>query len=289
MSPAVPGVRDKTALARMPGLGAGYLRLLTRLGGGRVAQSSMPFVSVDHWQCDAGHLARYMHFCGFRGECPPITYPQVAAMPLLLRCATQPGFPVSPLGLVHRFSRFEWLRWPIPRLAGRWKCRLVACKRTDAGLELTMETRLDDAAGPLWCGVMGMLAEPVRGMSGVGQPAALTGSSGELLFPENCGRGYARVSGDWNPIHLARIGAALFGQRRSIAHGMFSLARVLVASDFRPASRLEVTFRRPIRLPARTCWLQQCEDGGRRLQLWSVDRQHLHLDARAECARKEHE
>jgi hypothetical protein len=247
----------------------------------------MPSVSVDHWQCDAGHLARYMQFCGFRGECPPITYPQVAATPLLLRCATQPGFPVSPLGLVHRSSRFEWLRSPVPRLAGRWNCRLVACKRTDAGLELTMETRLDDAAGPLWYGVMGMLAEPVRGMSGVQQPAALTGASGELGFPGNCGRGYARVSGDWNPIHLARIGASLFGQPRTIAHGMFSLARVLVASETMHASRVEVAFQRPIRLPAPTYWLRQCEEGGWRLQLCSVDRQHLHLDARVKCTSKE--
>jgi hypothetical protein len=39
------------------------------------------------------------------------------------------------------------------------------------------------------------------------------------------GRQYARVSGDFNPIHIAAVAARFFGFKRALAHGMWSLAR----------------------------------------------------------------
>lgn len=43
-------------------------------------------------------------------------------------------------------------------------------------------------------------------------------------FEQGIGRRYARVSGDYNPIHLSRWSAKLLGFRRAIAHGMYSKA-----------------------------------------------------------------
>ncbi|MFC3094743.1 hypothetical protein DRW07_12335 [Alteromonas sediminis] len=43
-------------------------------------------------------------------------------------------------------------------------------------------------------------------------------------FSTNAGRHYASISGDYNPIHLSAISAKLFGFKRAIAHGMFSMA-----------------------------------------------------------------
>ena len=39
------------------------------------------------------------------------------------------------------------------------------------------------------------------------------------------GRRYAQVSGDWNPIHLWRWSARLFGVQQPIVHGMHTIAR----------------------------------------------------------------
>jgi hypothetical protein len=51
----------------------------------------------------------------------------------------------------------------------------------------------------------------------------------EMNFPLGIGRNYARVSGDFNPIHLSRWTAKVMGFRRAIAHGMYSEAICLSA------------------------------------------------------------
>jgi acyl dehydratase len=70
--------------------------------------------------------------------------------------------------------------------------------------------------------------------------------------PDDIGRRYADVSGDHNPIHLHPLTARLFGFRRAIAHGMWSLARCLAYYEGRlpDAYTVDVAFRTPILLPA---------------------------------------
>jgi hypothetical protein len=51
----------------------------------------------------------------------------------------------------------------------------------------------------------------------------------EMNFPLGIGRNYARVSGDFNPIHLSRWTAKVMGFRQAIAHGMYSEAICLSA------------------------------------------------------------
>lgn len=65
--------------------------------------------------------------------------------------------------------------------------------------------------------------------------------------PASAGREYAAVSGDHNPIHTSWLGARAFGFPRPIAHGMWTLARLLAV---RPATSVAVEFRAPIFLGA---------------------------------------
>lgn len=50
---------------------------------------------------------------------------------------------------------------------------------------------------------------------------------GDLSFSSRVGRKYAKISGDYNPIHLYSSTAKLLGFKKAIAHGMFSLASSL--------------------------------------------------------------
>ncbi|WP_395406958.1 MaoC/PaaZ C-terminal domain-containing protein [Pseudoduganella sp. UC29_106] len=58
---------------------------------------------------------------------------------------------------------------------------------------------------------------------------ALDGALGDPVggwqLADDEGRRYAQVSGDWNPIHLWRWSARLFGLREPIVHGMHTIAR----------------------------------------------------------------
>jgi hypothetical protein len=76
--------------------------------------------------------------------------------------------------------------------------------------------------------------EAGAGVNNVRQNASFIPTVNELLppfdiscdmnFPLGIGRQYARVSGDFNPIHLTRWTAKLMGFKQAIAHGMYSKA-----------------------------------------------------------------
>ncbi|WP_166425079.1 MaoC/PaaZ C-terminal domain-containing protein [Paraglaciecola sp. 20A4] len=69
------------------------------------------------------------------------------------------------------------------------------------------------------------------------------------------GRRYARTSGDYNPIHLSKLSAQLFGFKQAIAHGMWTKSRCISALEqltpelFTKGFRTHVQFIKPILLP----------------------------------------
>ncbi|MBN8506871.1 MAG: hypothetical protein J0L58_20585 [Burkholderiales bacterium] len=80
----------------------------------------------------------------------------------------------------------------------------------------------------------------------------------------DAGRRYARLSGDFNPIHLWAWSARWFGQREPIIHGMHSAARCeaeLTRHLGRPLQHLHIEFRRPLGLPNRATLHLQEESG----------------------------
>lgn len=98
----------------------------------------------------------------------------------------------------------------------------------------------------------------------------------ELRLPANLGRRYARVSGDYNPIHLWPWSARLLGFHRPILHGACIEAMVAHAliddrlgGDAGALRRLQIAFRAPLPLPA-AVQLQVAER--RRFRLVDTDR-----------------
>jgi acyl dehydratase len=76
-----------------------------------------------------------------------------------------------------------------------------------------------------------------------------------IHVPAGTGRKYAAVSKDYNPHHLFNLTARPFGFKRAIAHGMWSVGRVLAALnelDILADEPLQVDcwFKRPVFMPA---------------------------------------
>ena len=57
--------------------------------------------------------------------------------------------------------------------------------------------------------------------------ADATAMQTQLPLPSDLGKVYAKISGDYNPIHLYPLTAKLFGLKRHIAHGMWTKAKVM--------------------------------------------------------------
>ena len=135
-------------------------------------------------------------------------------------------------------------------------------------------TTVEDALGLLWEANSRMLCRGVK-LDGEAQvePLSVFGNVSELArwkAPADIGRQYARVSGDYNPIHLSALTAKLFGFPQAIAHGLWNTARTLAAlHEHLPAANVEidVEFKKPVRLPSEVVLLSSAAGSSGELQL----------------------
>ncbi|MGH8334779.1 MAG: MaoC family dehydratase, partial [Pseudomonas sp.] len=97
--------------------------------------------------------------------------------------------------------------------------------------------------------------------------------------PSDIWRQYAKVSGDYNPIHLSAVSAKLFGFPTAIAHGLWNKARTLAAlSEYLPAANVEIAvqFRKPVRLPSEVTLLASAAGSSGNLRLMGAgDLEHM--------------
>ncbi|NQD92066.1 acyl dehydratase [Pseudomonas sp. CrR25] len=238
--PALPGLFARAALRR--GTGG---QTLPNLG------LRCP-VSVD-----PRHLARYRELCSFRDDGRlPATYPHILAFALQMKLLTDPGFPFPLLGLVHLENRIRVIR----QLGGLGPFTVSVHTNNlqphEKGALFSLVTRLEDPLGLLWEGDSRIL---YRGLRLDGQPDERDAEPALPLLevdswpaPSAIGRRYARVAGDYNPIHLSALSARLFGFPRAIAHGLWNKAHSLAAlSGHLPSAgySVEVRFQKPVLLP----------------------------------------
>ncbi|MNG88819.1 bifunctional enoyl-CoA hydratase/phosphate acetyltransferase [compost metagenome] len=204
------------------------------------------------------NLAAYRRLCHFTDDGRlPGTYPHVMAFTLQLQLLTAHDFPFPLLGLVHLHNRIEVVR-PLGGIDGlRFAVYADNLQPHAKGGTFDLVSEAEDGLGLLWRETSRML---VRGLRLEGQHSEDQDQTPEPL-PEatrwyadsDIGRRYAKVCGDYNPIHLSAASARLFGFPKAIAHGLWSKAMALAAlRGHLPSSgyAFEVDFRKPVRLPS---------------------------------------
>jgi acyl dehydratase len=252
------------------------------------------------------------------GDALPATYPHMLAFPLHLALMTDSSFPFPAIGLVHVANRIRVLRpirvteeltmrvWPgelQPHPRGQ---QFSVFSEAKVGDELVWEEESvnlrrggsagseggggsSGSEGPGGSGGSGGSSgsEGGGGSSGSNGGAAAGRSPNEPLpatatwrLPGDLGRRYASVSGDFNPIHIHPLTARLFGFPTAIAHGMWTKARSLAALEgtLPAAYTVEVSFRRPILLPATVEFAEAAVDGGLRFGVRDAKKGKPHLD-----------
>ncbi|UVE17197.1 MaoC/PaaZ C-terminal domain-containing protein [Pseudomonas sp. LS44] len=207
---------------------------------------------------DPAHLQAYRQLCNAadNGQLPP-AYPHLLAFPLQMQLLTDKTFPFPLLGLVHLHNRVHVLR-PLGGLGPfQISVQLENLQPHAKGALFSLITRLDDQLGLLWEGESRFLCRSVQLDGAPSEPGELAPLEvlplADWAAPANIGRRYARVAGDYNPIHLTALSARLFGFPRAIAHGLWNKGRALAAlADRLPAAgyEVEVQFRKPVLLPS---------------------------------------
>ena len=279
--PISPVVTPIKSLAKVPSASSLYLKVLKpRTSLKRDAH--VPHIAVStQLTVPSSWLDQYIHICGWSDHTGqtsvPITAPQVLAAPLHMYLLTHADFPASALGIVHAAnqmiaSRPLDLNTPlqITTWTGdtRWKAR---------GFEVDLHTAISqDQHAPSWLGKTTVFRS-VKSQH-LNQPRSdvkdhlINGQEYTLKLAANLGRLYAPIAGDYNPIHLYPFTAKLFGFKRPIIHGMWTLAHLLSKScpDLQQTvtGRLVVTFRRPLPLPLITSAYRMQESQGHLIQAY---------------------
>ncbi|UCF26220.1 MAG: hypothetical protein JSV72_07730 [Ralstonia sp.] len=212
---------------------------------------------------DAEHISQYAAVCGFSpAHGVPMTYPHLLGFPLQLMLMTETAFPFPVIGLVHLGNTIRQHR---PLEVGervRVEVRPRRLFQHARGQAFAIETVILRAGTVVWQSLSTYLRVGVAAPQGAPLIALPTAPDlapdGQWAIPADTGRRYARVSGDWNPIHVSGLGARLFGFAHPIAHGMWTKARALAALlPETPVAQAEVTveFKAPLMLPGTaTLW-----------------------------------
>ncbi|RON81787.1 MULTISPECIES: MaoC family dehydratase [Pseudomonas] len=260
-------------LDREPSLPGLYARAATRR---KITGTRLPDSGLRCWvDVDPQKLAAYRKVCGFTddGLLPP-TYPHILAFALQMQLLTAKEFPFPLLGLIHLSNRIRVLR-PMGGISrAQVSVRVHNLQPHPKGATFEVLTSLDDQLGPLWEAESQMLC---RGVKLDGEPVEQHWEPSQVLTqvaqwkaPADIGRQYAKVSGDYNPIHLSAASAKLFGFPTAIAHGLWNKARTLAAlADHLPKANLEIAvhFRKPVRLPSEVSLLASAPGSSGELRL----------------------
>lgn len=249
----------------------------------------LPVVRVD-----PSHLDAYCALCGFgrASSLVPLTYPQLLGFSLVLDYLASADCPWPVVGLIHLANR---IRQHAPIAIGdELRIELASGQLLShpKGQVFTVEMRVLRSGNLVWDATQTLLR---RGVTRTVGPALdpehghTPVSADDLPSLEqlasleaaaDTGRRYARLSGDFNPIHLWPITAKLFGFRRAIAHGLWSQARALAALDLSgegASAELDTRFMAPLLLPARpTLWAKQ-EGSAARFELRDAAGDRVHF------------
>jgi acyl dehydratase len=258
-----------------------YKKLLLKKSKPVKPGDSLPEIEAT-WpgaKADPAKVKAYCEACGFNEDGNlPITYPHVLTGHIHLGIMAHDKFPLSPMGALHMRNHIVQ-HAPIPVGATMDVVVRVAGSRVvKAGLEFDFTTEITiDGAVP-WESISTYM---VRGKK-FGEPGEAPAiaamppvDSVELEkkwpVPKNMGRRYAKISGDYNPIHISKILAKFFGFKRDLVHGMWVLGKTvssLPAPDASPAQRLDVSFKGPVFMTHTVTLQAQAKDGGHAYQIF---------------------
>ena len=205
---------------------------------------------------DAKQFKSFCEMFGFKTDTVPSTYWHVRLFGVRTLLTAHPDAPFPMPGMVHlsdQINQFDTI-YPDDKLDV--ECRFGRLLSHDKGTAFETLTTLkrdgkvvwEEITVNLYMGKKGLGESPVSNPS-IDINQATFKESWQL--PDTLGLKYARMSGDYNPIHLHPMGGKLFGFPRHLIHGWYGLNRTLAPHQHKLAQPHEiyVSFKKPLLLP----------------------------------------
>ncbi|OYU43209.1 MAG: hypothetical protein CFE44_19650 [Burkholderiales bacterium PBB4] len=208
---------------------------------------------------DAEHIAAYTRVCGLHpAQGVPVIYPQLLTFPLAMAFFGSEHCPWPALGTVHLANRIYQHQALHVGDALRVEMRTGELQAHEKGQVFHLEMAIMRNHVLVWEATQTLLRIGVHQPTGKAYESRIDSDAplsrqADFAAPADTGRRYAKVSGDFNPIHLTQASARLFGFRQAIAHGLWTTARALaplVPDAPMAQAELEVEFKTPLFLPS---------------------------------------
>lgn len=223
-------------------------------------------------------IQAYREACGLGNDgMLPLLYPHILTSAMHIHMISDKRFPVSALGAVHARNHIVQRRQIRESERVDLRCALSDARVLKSGLEIDITTQVMSENVCIWESISSYLflgkkfgeAVPAHSLADFEELKEPT-LKAEWHVPADMGRRYAKITGDYNPIHVSKILAKAFGFKRDIIHGMWSLAKCLAHLQdlsYEMPLRLDVSFKGPVFMDS-NCFLKAHEiESGYRLDL----------------------
>jgi len=191
---------------------------------------------------DPVHTARYAAELGFAPGTLALPYAYLAVQRAHLATMLADDFPFRLPGMLHVENALVAYAPVVPGRPLRLETALRIEAPTASGARFcVLDTTAWDGAQRVF-GCSSKYLAPARTAHGkartVPEPPPSLPHVGAWRVTRADALRYARLSGDWNPIHLSRTAARLFGLRAPIIHGMHSVARAVALLEAHTGCRV---------------------------------------------------
>ncbi|MBF0240256.1 MAG: hypothetical protein HQM12_21335 [SAR324 cluster bacterium] len=223
---------------------------------------TIPRIEVESSQrhIQQKQLRAFEKVCGYpfqNKEGLPVSFIQILAGNLFPDIFHHESFPLRPTGLIHIKQTIRMLR-----TISRWETLKIVCtteghRNVRKGVEFDIHATIFCGSEQVWSSTTTFLSRsdyqtnPLRVVNPVIQ-GVLKQRTWDV--PENSGRRFAALSGDFNLIHLHSRVSRFFGFENPIAHGVWSISRCLGDSLEllpEPPLQLDIRFKKPLFLPGK--------------------------------------
>ncbi len=222
------------------------------------------------------------HYCSFCHEVdwpvsahPHPLYLQMLSLPLQMQCLLDKKSPFPLLGLIHAANKVSVIEHF--DLSEPFECRVrfndVRPHSRGWEVDVMLEARQSGqlvyrAISSYLVIIKAVHVAPYTAKKEIHEECDTQDREliAELIAHANTGRRYAKLSGDYNPIHLSSISARAFGFKKPIAHGMWTLSRAVSAfvshqehAELLVVKEVNCRFKKPVFLPNEIHIHQHCK------------------------------
>lgn len=254
-------------------------------------------LKVSDFAINTGQFSRYLESFGFKKDNKiPAPFFYLATQTSQLLLLTQTRFPLSPAGLVHLGVCFEQQRalvtedWQDSQSGNYILMSIMNQRHSKKGLVFDIETEFYNQQNTAFLKITNTyLARAIKVESHEGLPVlcdfnqvnqtSVPSLDSTITLNQHAGKRYAQLSGDYNPIHLSRFTAKLFGFKRPIIHGIYLVSKAyaqLNNQQSSPPQKGVFQFKSPFFLPGEGVLTIHTQGKESSVLVHSKNQSHLH-------------